>query len=166
LADLLTKVVTGQKRWGFCYCLFCWVGLTARLYWRHVATVLPSMPVERDRRLYNMGQCMVEYFSMSSCMFTDIQTTCGDWMNYDVAVWQQPDTSAEWYLFGGCNVLVVTTFRTGLLLFPLLFIVITRTWWVRQHLLSRLGLLKSGLLKSGSRSGWIAKIGIPIGMDR
>jgi hypothetical protein len=44
-------------------------------------------------------------------------------------------TSAEWYLFGGCNVLVVTTFRTGLLLFPLLFIVIIRTWWVRQHLL-------------------------------
>jgi hypothetical protein len=36
-------------------------------------------------------------------------------------------TSAEWYLFGGCNVLVVTTFRTGLLLFPLLFIVIMRT---------------------------------------
>jgi hypothetical protein len=23
LADLLTKVVTGQKRWDFCYCLFC-----------------------------------------------------------------------------------------------------------------------------------------------
>jgi hypothetical protein len=46
-------------------------------------------------------------------------------------------TSAEWYLFGGCNVLVVTTFRTGLLLFPLLFIVITRTWWVQQHLLWR-----------------------------
>jgi hypothetical protein len=44
-------------------------------------------------------------------------------------------TSGEWYLFGGCNVLVVTTFRTDLLLFPLLFIVITRTWWVRQHLL-------------------------------
>jgi hypothetical protein len=44
-------------------------------------------------------------------------------------------TSAEWYLFGGCNVLVVTTFKTGLLLFPLHFIVITRTWWVRQHLL-------------------------------
>jgi hypothetical protein len=43
--------------------------------------------------------------------------------------------SAEWYLFGGCNVLVVTTFRTGLLLFPLLFIVIIRTWRVRQHLL-------------------------------
>jgi hypothetical protein len=48
-------------------------------------------------------------------------------------------TSAEWYLFGGCNVLVVTTFRTGLLLFPLLFIVITRTWWVRQHLLWMIG---------------------------
>jgi hypothetical protein len=31
-------------------------------------------------------------------------------------------TSAEWYLFGGgCNVLVVTTFRTGLLLFPFAF---------------------------------------------
>jgi hypothetical protein len=44
-------------------------------------------------------------------------------------------TSAEWYLFGGFNVLVVTTFRTGLLLFPLLFIVITRTWWVWHHLL-------------------------------
>jgi hypothetical protein len=23
LADLLTKVVMGQKRWDFCYCLFC-----------------------------------------------------------------------------------------------------------------------------------------------
>jgi hypothetical protein len=23
LADLLTKVITGQKRWDFCYCLFC-----------------------------------------------------------------------------------------------------------------------------------------------
>jgi hypothetical protein len=23
LADLLTQVVTGQKRWDFCYCLFC-----------------------------------------------------------------------------------------------------------------------------------------------
>jgi hypothetical protein len=23
LADLLTRVVTGQKRWDFCYCLFC-----------------------------------------------------------------------------------------------------------------------------------------------
>jgi hypothetical protein len=23
LADLLTKVVTGQKRWDFCYCLIC-----------------------------------------------------------------------------------------------------------------------------------------------
>jgi hypothetical protein len=23
LADLLTKVVTGQKRWDFCYYLFC-----------------------------------------------------------------------------------------------------------------------------------------------
>jgi hypothetical protein len=23
LPDLLTKVVTGQKRWDFCYCLFC-----------------------------------------------------------------------------------------------------------------------------------------------
>ncbi len=23
LVDLLTKVVTGQKRWDFCYCLFC-----------------------------------------------------------------------------------------------------------------------------------------------
>jgi hypothetical protein len=29
--------------------------------------------------------------------------------------------SAEWYLFGGCNVLVVTTFRTGLLLFSFAF---------------------------------------------
>jgi hypothetical protein len=37
-------------------------------------------------------------------------------------------TSAEWYLFGGCNVLVVTTFRTGILLFPLLFIAIMMTW--------------------------------------
>jgi hypothetical protein len=36
-------------------------------------------------------------------------------------------TSVEWYLFSGCKVLVVTTFRIGLLLFPLLFIVITRT---------------------------------------
>jgi hypothetical protein len=37
-------------------------------------------------------------------------------------------TSAEWYLFGGCNILVVTTFRIGLLLFPLLFMAITTTW--------------------------------------
>jgi hypothetical protein len=38
-------------------------------------------------------------------------------------------TSAEWCLFGGCNILVVTTFRIGLLLlFPLLFIAITMTW--------------------------------------
>jgi hypothetical protein len=36
-------------------------------------------------------------------------------------------TSAEWYLFGGCNVLVVPSFRIGLLLFPLLFIAITMT---------------------------------------
>jgi hypothetical protein len=77
-----------------------------------------------------MGRCMVTCFTMSSCMFTDIQTTCRDRMNYDVAllVTAGRHTSAEWYLFGGCNVLVVTTFRTGLLLFPLLFIVITRTW--------------------------------------
>jgi hypothetical protein len=44
-------------------------------------------------------------------------------------------TSVEWYLFGGCNILLVTTFRTSLLLFPLFFIVITTTWWVQQHLL-------------------------------
>jgi hypothetical protein len=92
LADLLTKVVTGQKRWDFCYCLFCWVGLTARLYRRHITMVLPPMLVERDRRLYNMGQCMVKCFTMSSCMFTDTQTTCGDRMNYDVAMWWQADT--------------------------------------------------------------------------
>jgi hypothetical protein len=99
LADSLTKVITGQKRWDFCYCLFCcWVGLTARLYRRHVAMVLPPMPVKRDWRLYNMGQCMVECFTMTSCMFTNIQTTCGDRMNCDVAVWQQTDTSAESYL--------------------------------------------------------------------
>jgi hypothetical protein len=30
-------------------------------------------------------------------------------------------TSAEWYLFGGCNVLVVTTFRIGLLLLSFVF---------------------------------------------
>jgi hypothetical protein len=47
LADLLTKVVTGQKRWDFCYCLFCGVGLTARLYRQHVATVLPPMRVKK-----------------------------------------------------------------------------------------------------------------------
>jgi hypothetical protein len=49
-------------------------------------------------------------------------------LNYDVAMMAGRHTSAEWYLFRGCNVLVVTTFRTGLLLFPLLFIDITRTW--------------------------------------
>jgi hypothetical protein len=32
--------------------------------------------------------------------------------------------------------------------------------------LLKLGLLKSGSLKSGSRLGWIARIRIPIGMDR
>jgi hypothetical protein len=40
--------------------------------------------------------------------------------NYDVAVMAGRHTLAEWYLFGGCNVLVGTTFTTGLLLFPLL----------------------------------------------
>jgi hypothetical protein len=88
----LTKVVTGQKRWDFCYCSLCWVGLTARLYWRHIAMVLPPMLVRRDRRLYNMGQCMIECFTMPSCMFLNIQTMCGDWMNYDVAMWWQADT--------------------------------------------------------------------------
>jgi hypothetical protein len=48
--------------------------------------VLPPMPVKRDQRLYNMGQCMVKCFAMSICMFTDIQTTCGDRMNYDEAM--------------------------------------------------------------------------------
>jgi hypothetical protein len=37
-------------------------------------------------RFYNMGQCMVECFTMTSCMLMNIQTTCGDRMNYDVAV--------------------------------------------------------------------------------
>jgi hypothetical protein len=45
LADLLTKVIMSKKRWDFCYWLFCWVGLTARSYWRHVAMVLPPMLV-------------------------------------------------------------------------------------------------------------------------
>jgi hypothetical protein len=35
--------------------------------------------------------------------------------------------SAEWYLFSGCNIMVVTTFRIGLLLFAVLFIAITMT---------------------------------------
>jgi hypothetical protein len=91
LADLLTKVVTHQKRWDFCYCLFCWVCLTPRLYQWH-AMVLPPMPVRRDWRLYNMGQCMVKCSTMSSCMFMDIQTTCGDRMNYEMAMWWQADT--------------------------------------------------------------------------
>ncbi len=30
LVDLLMKVIMGQKRWDFCYCLFCWIGLTVR----------------------------------------------------------------------------------------------------------------------------------------
>jgi hypothetical protein len=51
--------------------------------------VLPLMPVERDWRLYNMGQCMVECFTMTSCMFTNIQTTCRDRMNCDVATCQK-----------------------------------------------------------------------------
>jgi hypothetical protein len=25
LADLLTKVIVGQKRWDFCWSLFCWM---------------------------------------------------------------------------------------------------------------------------------------------
>jgi hypothetical protein len=58
---------------------------TARLNRRYVAMVLPPMPVKRDWRLYNMGQCMVECFTMASCIFTNIQTTCGDQMNCDVA---------------------------------------------------------------------------------
>jgi hypothetical protein len=50
-------------------------------------------------------------------------------MNCDVAVSRQADTrQRSGIFFGGCNVLVVTTFRTGLLLFPLFFIVITMTW--------------------------------------
>jgi hypothetical protein len=48
--------------------------------------VLPPMPVKRDWRLYNMGRCMVECFTMTSCMFTNIQITCGDRMDCDVAV--------------------------------------------------------------------------------
>ncbi len=55
LADLLTKVITSQKRWDLCYCLFCLVGLTARSYWWHVIMVLPPMLVYSDWRLYNMG---------------------------------------------------------------------------------------------------------------
>jgi hypothetical protein len=105
LADLLTKVVTGQKRWDFCYCLFCWVGLTARLYQWHVVTVLPPIPVEGDWWLHNMGRCMVECFTMTSCMFMNIQTTCGDQMNCDVAVWWQTDTRQRSGIF-----LVVATF--------------------------------------------------------
>jgi hypothetical protein len=67
LVDLLTKVVMGQKRWDFCYCLFI------LLSWSNSQVIL--VPVERDQRLYNMGQCMVECFTMTSCMFTKIQTT-------------------------------------------------------------------------------------------
>jgi hypothetical protein len=33
-----------------------------------------------------MGQSMVECFTMSSCMFMNIQTTCRDKMNCDVAM--------------------------------------------------------------------------------
>jgi hypothetical protein len=36
-----------------------------------------------------MGQCRVECFTMTSCMFTNIQTTCGDRMNCGVAMRQQ-----------------------------------------------------------------------------
>jgi hypothetical protein len=25
LADLLTKVIVGQKQWDFCWSLFCWM---------------------------------------------------------------------------------------------------------------------------------------------
>jgi hypothetical protein len=41
---------------------------------------------QKGRRLCNMGQCMVECFTMTSCMLMNIQTTCGDQMNYDVAM--------------------------------------------------------------------------------
>jgi hypothetical protein len=41
---------------------------------------------QKGRRLYNMDRCMVECFTMTSCMLINIQTTCGDRMNYDVAV--------------------------------------------------------------------------------
>jgi hypothetical protein len=33
-----------------------------------------------------MGRCMVECFTMTSCMIMNVQTTCGDGMNYDVVV--------------------------------------------------------------------------------
>jgi hypothetical protein len=39
-----------------------------------------------------MGLCIVTCFTMSSGMFMNIQTICGDRMNYDVAVLQQADT--------------------------------------------------------------------------
>jgi hypothetical protein len=80
---------------------------TARLNRRHVAMVLlPPMPVKRDWRLYNMGQCMVECFTMTSCMFTNIQTTCGDRMNCDVAVWLTADRHVSGVeSFGSCNCL-------------------------------------------------------------
>jgi hypothetical protein len=75
-----------------------------------------------------MGQFMVKCFTMTSCMFTKIQTTCGDRLNLRCGcVMADRHTSAEWYHFSGCNVMVVTTFRIGLLLFPLLFIAITTT---------------------------------------
>jgi hypothetical protein len=63
---------------------------------------------------------MVESFTMSSCMFTNIQTTCGDEMNCDMAVWWQTarHTSLECYLMVVAIVWVHvdTTFRTGLVL--------------------------------------------------
>jgi hypothetical protein len=71
-------------------------------------------------------------------------------------------TSAEWYLYGGCNVMVVTTFRIGLLLFPLLFIAITMTRRVRQDLLclsdpkamARAQELQKWFWKNGKWSWW------------
>jgi hypothetical protein len=32
LVDLLTKVITSQKRWDFCYCLFCTGGTSSGYY--------------------------------------------------------------------------------------------------------------------------------------
>jgi hypothetical protein len=75
-----------------------------------------------------MGQCMEKCSTMTRCMFTkNTNNLQGPNELGHGHVMVDRHTSAEWYLFGGCNVLVVTTFRTGLLLFPLLFIAITMT---------------------------------------
>jgi hypothetical protein len=75
-----------------------------------------------------MGQCMVECLTMTMYVYEYTNNLQGSNELRCGCVMADRHTSAEWYLFSGCNVLVVTTFRIGSLLFPLLFTAIMMTW--------------------------------------